>query len=177
MTTLALPESVTLPPGLTDVHRHELAALWREFAPRDAFERLLVTRLIQATARLHLSAAREPEGTADPLWLRYESAADRLFRQSLAALRKHRAENPIETDPELHPAPPEPRRADPRTARLAALETRRPTRTTLAAAAGLLASPLASWARPHAPRSPAAWSPPAVPSTSAPSPPPAPSSG
>ncbi|GIW86657.1 MAG: hypothetical protein KatS3mg108_0981 [Isosphaeraceae bacterium] len=107
--TASLPESIILPPGLDPSQRDELASLWLELAPRTAFERFLVTRLIQAAARLHLSAAREPDGPPDPLWLRYEAAADRLFRQSLNALRKLRAEHPT-------PANPEPQTATPPTA-------------------------------------------------------------
>ncbi len=89
-----LPPTVILPPDLDAPILDELLALWLQFAPRDAYERLLVTRIIQATARLHVSARRETD-EADPLWLRYESAADRLFRQSLKALEKHRAQHPV----------------------------------------------------------------------------------
>ena len=58
---LVLPPSVTLPAGLPDSTFAELAALWAHRAPRDPMERLLATRILQAAARLQLSAAREPE--------------------------------------------------------------------------------------------------------------------
>ncbi|GIW88478.1 MAG: hypothetical protein KatS3mg108_2802 [Isosphaeraceae bacterium] len=118
MTTVRLLALVTLPAGLGDQTLANLAQLWDYWSPRDAYERFLVTRLIQAAARLELSAAREPE-SPDALWLRYETAADRLFRQSLSALLKHRAQNPLEAKPAPPstpvPAPPQPPRSNPST--------------------------------------------------------------
>lgn len=99
MTVPQLLATITLPAGLGERALADLAALWDHWAPRDPFERLLVTRLLQAAARLELSAQREPL-EPDSLWLRHELAAERLFRQSLAALQKYRAEHPAE------PAPP-----------------------------------------------------------------------
>lgn len=85
-----------LPPGLDPVFLAWLESHVAALAPRDGYETLLVGRIAQALARLHRSALNEPAGLPGNLWLRYEAAADRLYRQSLSALQKYRKENPVE---------------------------------------------------------------------------------
>ncbi len=92
---------------IAELESHFLAWLEtyvEELAPRNATEIFLVSRIIQAVVRLQLSADNEPAGLPDAGWLRYETAADRLFRQSLTALEKYRRAFPV-TEPLPTPKP------------------------------------------------------------------------
>ncbi|GIW88192.1 MAG: hypothetical protein KatS3mg108_2516 [Isosphaeraceae bacterium] len=93
---MSLFDLFPLPPDLDPVFLAWLETHVAALAPRDSYEILLVGRIAQALARLHRSALNEPPGPPNNLWLRYEAAADRLYRQSLSALHKYRKEHPVE---------------------------------------------------------------------------------
>ncbi len=65
--------------------------LIRSFDPKDPIERVLVERVVLATSRLRQAALMEDQATMlDPAWSRYQSLADRNFRDALNQLERWR---------------------------------------------------------------------------------------